>query len=232
MNDPWQKKTRHFCRSGRIAKQVGRQFAVDAGVLGYRQGLAERFEIDHQRQIDGEFHYRAVADFADMFDAAAQLVQRRLRRFERRCVAAGHAQQLALTRLRRAATDRTFDERSAGIRDCAGDPPGGRRADGAHLDHQRSRQVGRCQSVGALVDYRRGVVVQNHADHGVTSVRQFSRRRHRSPAQVDERFGTGRCPVPHGDIVAQLEQAFGHRRAHFSGAANTNRHCDSTFGES
>src|SRR5262249_55076179 len=69
----------HICASGGVGQQVDHAARIEAQWAAERERLAERLPIDHQGQIDREFHRGARADGPAMFNAPTQLIEQRHR---------------------------------------------------------------------------------------------------------------------------------------------------------
>ena len=112
----------------------------------------KRLPIDHQRQIDREFEHRARADWAGMFEPAAQLLENGPCPRDVGGVTADKSDELALPRRSGRAADRTLDEGGAPAANRFGQRHFGCRQYRTHVDEQLSGGIAAEQSRRSLVD--------------------------------------------------------------------------------
>ena len=158
-------------------------------------------------RLTASFIVAPAPSVADMFDAAAQLLEDRHRPGDIGLRAADQAEQLAFLRRRRAAADRTFDKCGALLQHRGADRLHRVRAHRAHVDHELAGEFGFQNAVRSAVDRLGCGVVQQHHDDGLAALDEFRGRGEQLCAGIDQRLCLCRIAIPDADLVSDRHQS-------------------------
>ncbi len=187
---------------------------IHSATLRQQQRLAHRQTIAHHQHLIDEFHRLACAVVANMGDRLAHCLKDRQRTCELVCCATNHDAQRAARCALAAPADRCIQHLDALKREPFGNRACGLWADGAAIDHQRTRSC--------AMDH--AVFTQNHCldigriahagDDDVTGGGHVGRAGAKLGARCNQLVAAAGCAIPHHQRKAGIENVARHTAAH------------------